>query len=64
MCVEFWEFKKQVVKPQMQANQGDNYNVKWVESMGASKGVWFVPTFLFEKLATTCVLLLYIREHE
>ena len=26
--------------------------VKWVESVGVSKGVWFVPTFLFEKLAT------------
>ena len=28
--------------------------VKWVESVGVSKGVWFVPTFLFEKLATMC----------
>ena len=41
-----------------------NYNhviiilyVKWVESVGVSKGVWFVPTFLFEKLATMCTVL-------
>ena len=29
--------------------------VKWVESVGVSKGVWFVPTFIFEKLATMCL---------
>ena len=32
--------------------------VKWVESVGVSKGVWFVPTFLFLKLATM-ILSLY-----
>ena len=40
------------------ANISINYNhviiiilyVKWVESVGVSMGVWFVPTFLFEKL--------------
>ena len=26
--------------------------VKWAESVGVSKGVWFVPTFPFEKLPT------------
>ena len=30
--------------------------VKWVESVDVSKGVWFVPTFLFEKLATMQVV--------
>ena len=26
--------------------------LKWVESLGVGKGVWSVPTFRFEKLAT------------
>ena len=28
------------------------YTLKWVESLGVVKGVWSVPTFSFEKLAT------------
>ena len=32
------------------------YLKKWVEFLGVDKGVWSVPTFRVEKLATMCSL--------